>query len=581
MIKMDNNKVKKKIRKTSFEYFSTPFGAIIVQEVYEPLTQGFGFVVYDRGKNTWQKVEELKNEYSLESLEFEEYLRPYKVKIISKTNLPIVVFPTEPLEFSSTKELMEEIANYIKKYVEIEEKDLWLIVRFVLHSWIYDVGDYAMQIQVLGDFGSGKTRLLKVLRLICYNALMLTGGTSLSAYRRLQSRFQGTLLVNEFEPTKSSEDSNELIQWINSGFERDLTIALTNKLNPNVQEFFIPFSPKIFASRNVVENVATRSRLIVIEMQKKTREDIPIELPKEIYQEAEILRNKLLMFRLKYYIPNYKLPQEILERLQKDKTIDDRFKQNMFPLLILASIIGDEKEADDVFEFYRKASLDFKKQIATQTIEGILFNTVVEICNQNEYDKEEFIGLIDEDYKLVAINTSLLQKKTGLGSRTIVKALERMRMVQEVVKKNVITKFDEDGPIIKTKSIRKWSFPNERLWIEACSRYYFDEVNKLISTIDIPSVLRSSSFIPLSKEQEEKETQKAETSKGLVLDLSTSPLEQNLMVHKSEVKYHCEDCENFIPIAMKCKKYPERVIVSPMAEYPVNCPFFKLKTGEQ
>jgi hypothetical protein len=41
--------------------------------------------------------------------------------------------------------------------------------------------------------------------------------------------------------------------------------------------------------------------------------------------------------------------------------------------------------------------------------------------------------------------------------------------------------------------------------------------------------------------------------------------------------YHCKDCENFIPYAQLCKAYPERVVVVFSAEYPRDCPFFKLK----
>jgi len=576
---MTKEEKKKKKRKVAFEFIEIQDGGIIVQEVYEPLTRSFGFVVYDKKSCSFQKVEEYKNEYSLE----EEVLVPFRVPILRKRNLPVVVFANEPEEFYSVKELIDEIKAYIKKYVELKEEDLWIIVRFVLHTWIYDVGDYAMQIQVLGDFGSGKTRLLKILRLICYNALMLSGGTSLSAYRRLQSKFQGTLLINEFEPNKSSEDSNELIQWINSGFERDLPIALTNKLNPEVQEFFIPFSPKIFASRNVIENVATRSRLIVIKMEKKTREDIPIELPQEAYEEAEELRNKLLMFRLKYYVPNFVLPKEILERTQNDKTIDDRFKQNMFPLLILTSIIGDEKEVDEVFEFYRKASLEFKKQIATQTVEGILFNTIIEICNQKEYDKEEFLGYIDENYKLVAITTNLLQRRLGFSPKTIAKALQRIGLVQERTTKKVIVKFEDKEPIIKNKVLRRWVFQSEKAWIEACSRYFFEQrdeektislsVISDINVIDIPEVLKSSSFINLENKLSEAK------SMTLMPDMPLLKTESSYVSEKVEKtsKYHCEDCENFIPYAQLCKAYPERVVVLFSAEYPSVCPFFKLK----
>jgi len=49
---------KKKKRKVAFEFIETQDGGIIVQEVYEPLTRSFGFVIYDKKSCGFQKVEE-------------------------------------------------------------------------------------------------------------------------------------------------------------------------------------------------------------------------------------------------------------------------------------------------------------------------------------------------------------------------------------------------------------------------------------------------------------------------------------------------------------------------------------------
>jgi len=517
-----------------FESFETTDGRVLVQEVFDYENQKFGLLIYNQKTGTFEIVEKYKVS--------EETWVPQPIPISKLRKMPRVILASEPQNFEDVKSLMNATAQFITKYVDLEKRHLWFIVRFILHTWIYDCGDYAEQSQALGDFGSGKTRLFKILRLLCYNALAVAGGSTLSAYKRLQSKFAGTLLVNEFENYETSEDANMFIQWINNGFERDLPIALSDKLNPEKQRFFDPFGPKFFTSRNRIENVAARSRLVIIEMQKSNRPDIPINLPDEAYEEAKILRNKLLMFRMKFWQPNFKLPQIIYDMLQNDATIDGRFKQVALPLLILAAIINDENEVKEVFEFYRKASFDFKREIATQTAEGILFNTMLEICKQNTYDSEEFLGAIDEEYHLVAVTTNILQKRTGFAARTIARALQRIGMAQEKITRKVIAAFGENGPILKNKSLRRWVFQTERAWVEASSRYYFDEQNNseekteapvlgsaLSATsaleIPIPDVLKSNSFIILENKIS-KEDDKADKALKALLHTATSNSEK-------------------------------------------------------
>jgi len=476
-------------------------GSSLLQEVYDG--QSFRFILFDQATGEWKLVDEH------EDPGLQVVYRPTNIPV-SKIGLPRVILPAEPEEYGDGKKLLDDVAWFIKKYDELSDDDLWLATRFVLHSWIYDVGDYAMQLLVLGMFGSGKTRLFKTLRLVCYNALGLAGGSSLSAYRRLQERFRGTLLVNEFEPDKSmnaSEDSNEIIQWLNNGFERDLPIALSNKKDPSKQEFFDPFCPKLLTSRNMIENVATRSRLVIIKMQQKTREDIPIHLPKEAYEEAATLRNRLLSFRLKHWRQNYELPSEIDAKLRGASDIDDRFKQVMMPMLLLYSITG--LDVEEVFNFYRKQQALFKRDIALGTTEGIVFNALVETARQESFEDPEFYGWIDEDRKLVGVGSSLLKERTGFSTRTITKALERIGLKLERASFKVLDwnkRLNE--PETRVKTLRLWRFPDEKTWRRAFKLYAYEGEDKgkkptesqgLVPTStmepECPPALRSSAFI--------------------------------------------------------------------------------------
>jgi hypothetical protein len=467
-------------------------GSLLLQEVFDG--QVFRFILFDQRTEDWRFVDE-----------YQDPILPilYKPTIIpiSKLGLPRVVLPTKPEIYENEAKLLEEVACFIRKFVELNDEDLWLTARFVLHTWVYDVGDYAIQALVLGQFGSGKTRLFKILRLLCYNALGLGGGSSLSSYRRLQERFRGALLVNEFQ-LNNTDDSSEIIQWLNNGFERDLPIALSDKKDPVKQQFFDPFCPKLFTSRNMIDNVATRSRLIIIKMQQKTRTDIPIQLPKEAYEEAAKLRNKLLSFRLKHFKVNFELPNDIDFKLREATDIDDRFKQTMLPMLLLYSLIG--LDVEEVFKFYRKQQMLFKLDIATGTVEGIVFNTLIELCRLENFNEPEFWGWIDEDKKLVGVGSSLLKHRTGFSVKTIAKALERIGLKQEKVSTKVLTwNINRNEPEVKVRTLRFWRFPDEKTWQRAYQVYCYREdpvptsATSATSAIkeECPTVLRSSGFI--------------------------------------------------------------------------------------
>ena len=478
---------KLKVEKVVFK----DLGDLLLQEVFDG--QAFRFILFDQRTGDWRFVEEYRDPI------LPVVYKPTTIPV-SKIGLPRVVLPMRPETYESEAKLLEEVTCFIRKFVELSDEDLWLTSRFVLHTWIYDVGDYAIQALVLGQFGSGKTRLFKVLRLLCYNALGLSGGSSLSSYRRLQERFRGTLLVNEFE-LNNSDDSSEIIQWLNNGFERDLPIALSDKKDPTKQQFFDPFCPKFFTSRNMIENVATRSRLVIIRMQQKTRNDIPINLPKEAYEEAAKLRNKLLFFRLKYYRPSYELPQDIERMLKEASDIDDRFKQVMFPMLLLHSLIG--LNVEEVFEFYRKQQALFKRDIAMETTEGIVFNALVELCKLENYDDIEFYGWIDEERKLIGVGSSLLKNKTGFSTKTIAKTLERIGLKQERASFKVLA-WDKvrDGPEVKVKTLRLWRFPDEKTWQRAYRIYYHEgAVPRSVTSVtsvteeECPAILKSSGFV--------------------------------------------------------------------------------------
>ncbi len=462
-------------------------GSFLIQQVWN---NGPKLLVWDKVQ---KQVLDVREEFEYDGVRYKPF-----VKIPLKRNgEPAIGLASYPMDYGSERELISEVKAFIQKYCELEPSSLEFLSRFVLHTWIYDFNDYAIYVFLHGLIGVGKTRVAKILSLVCYNSLFVSGNTSFSAYKRLISRFRGTLLINEFEP-RNDDDSDEIIAWLNNGFEKDNPFALSRKNDPEKQDFYDSFGPKVFTTRRLVENSSLLSRAVLIEMHEASRKDIPVKLGREAYLQAALLRNKLLMFRLKHYHDSYELSPELDERLRNDSNIPPRFKQQALPMLTLYEIAG--LNVEEAFDFYHKLGQEFKKRVATTTLEGILFNAILEICHQDSYD-EEFLGFIDENKKLVGVGLKLLQKRVDLSQRLIAKTLQRIGMVSEKRKKPVLIWDKEiNSPVVKDRTLRLWVFPNEKAWREAFERYFYQEDSNPGKDFSIiPEVLKSLVFMPEPK----------------------------------------------------------------------------------
>ena len=109
---------------------------------------------------------------------------------------------------------------------------------------------------------------------------------------------------------------------------------------------FQVYGPKILASRGEYEDRALESRFIAEDMgQRELRRNIPINLPPEWEQEAQSLRNKLLMYRFRNR-STVSIKQELV-----DWSIEARINQVFVPLL---SIIDDTEVRNSIMQYARQ-----------------------------------------------------------------------------------------------------------------------------------------------------------------------------------------------------------------------------------
>lgn len=357
---------------------------------------------------------------------------------IVRSNL--VLFPSTAKEYGSEERLIEEIKQFVHRYLDLSPFFEQIVPYYVLFTWVYDKFNELPYLRAIGDYGSGKSRFLKVIGSVCYKPIFANGATTVSPVFRLIDEFRGTLILDEAD-FAASDFSSEMIKILNSGHSRGMPVIRSEGKDDKNYEprAFNVYCPKIIATRGFYRDKALESRFIVEEMgYRKLREDIPINLPSSFDSEALGIRNKLLMFRLKNY-DKVTIKNELV-----DKTLEPRLNQIIVPLM---SIISDSKLRHDLGSSVRDYHLQMVRDRGME-IEGQILEVIKELLDSGV--EEPLIGQIKE--KLTEKHGEDYEKKItarGIGSK-----------IRQIFK--LKTEKTRDGYIIPKTEAEKLNFHFER-----------------------------------------------------------------------------------------------------------------------
>jgi predicted house-cleaning noncanonical NTP pyrophosphatase (MazG superfamily) len=331
----NKNKIKSEIYSSYTSFYKARDGTLI-EMTYNSVEETTGLAIYKDGEAKYQQSVLVDN----------KRLFPYS----ANNNLvkhKVVLFPSEAKEYNSEAELLKEISDFIYQYVDLSPFFQKLTPYYVLFSWVYDCFNELPYLRFIGDTGSGKTRAVETIGSICYKPIFATGGASVSPIFRILDLFRGTLLIDEAD-YRFSDEKAEIMKILNCG--NTPTFPVLRSESKKQKEFnpiaFQVFGPKIFDTRRYFQDPALENRCITEEMgEQKLRDDIPINLPDEFWQEALEIRNKLLMFRFRNY------GQKKINPELNDKSIEPRLNQIIVPL---ASIISDQEIVEQLKFFIKE-----------------------------------------------------------------------------------------------------------------------------------------------------------------------------------------------------------------------------------
>jgi len=323
----------------------------------------------------------------------------------------VVLFPSKPEEYESQEKLIVEIQTFINKYLAISPFFERIASYYVLFSWIHDDFNELPYLRGLGDYGTGKSRLLQVVGSICYQPIFAGGATTVSPIFRILEKFKGTLMLDEAD-FKMSDATADIIKILNCGFMKNMSILRSeanNKKSYDVRSFNV-FGPKIIATRQLYEDSALESRMITEDMSLiPRRDDIPCNLPTSFWDEALMFRNKLLLFRFR------EKGKHPLNTKLSNPDIEPRLNQISLPLM---SIIDNPAVLDEVKKYLE----DYNEKIKSDRTLSYPYQILEAICNlldkgTKQPSMEEIAG---EFNKGLDLNEQKSAKKIGFLIRKVV-----------------------------------------------------------------------------------------------------------------------------------------------------------------
>jgi hypothetical protein len=330
----------------------------LYEQVYDPITFETSFVYLDEG--TIHYITEIEH----------NGIKFIPINDRKAIEMGAIFFPDKPLEYGTLQDLINEINQFIFKYMDISDLFRMFSTWYIIFSWVTDEINTVPYLRVVSDFGTGKSRFLQTVGKLCYKPMILAGATTVASMFRSIERWKGTLILEEYTPKESGEEEDET-KILNCGFERGIPVTRCNK-DKGTLEYFDCFGPKIISSRHEFKDQALNSRCLTEILKETNRTDIPILLPLDFYKNQQDIRNKLLMFRLQHWkdvdpekIQNIKFPD-----------ISKRLKQAFSSFVAL---FAHDEVALSLFMDYVKLYNQKMIDEQSQSFDGLIINAYFEL----------------------------------------------------------------------------------------------------------------------------------------------------------------------------------------------------------
>ena len=316
------------------------------------------------------------------------------MKSVDETWIPMDRYPFPQIngavDYETLEELYDRINEFINEHADLTEENYYHVVTaFIIATWRREDFDAVPYLMFLGEFASGKTRMLEILHALCYRPIR-TSSISSAALVQLTHKHNATLLIDETD-ILNAESKGELVGILNSGYKAG-DFYIRAKQESEDLEYWKTFGFKALAGTQDF-NKTLNSRCIEIPMEKATR-SIRKKLNKVRGSE---LRMKLLNYRNRNLfkpLDDVQLPFE-----------NGRNHELFTPLIQ----IMPEKHRELVIKCGLKQESSRKVEDAT-SFEGDVLRALLTVIKNNKSERIK-VSEIFEEYKIQSdVDSEILDK---------------------------------------------------------------------------------------------------------------------------------------------------------------------------
>ena len=287
----------------------------------------------------------------------------------------VILLPSEMGELKDESELLFAIKAHNARYFDFGADETFEQLCMIYPFFTYLARQFRTvpYLRALGDYGTGKSRLLKTIGPICYQPIMTNAGSSASSLFRILDLFTNSTLVLDEADFSNSDEASMIAKILNGGNEKGQPILRSEKNamgNFDAAAFDV-FGPKIIGMRKDFQDQATASRCLTKEMLPiMPHPRIPLDLPPVEVFEKECLGIRNALFT--YMMHNIQRDQQV-DLGAIDRAMDSRTAQVTVSLL---TVMKSEKGRDLVREYLKNVTEERKgERYATFTarvLEGIM-----------------------------------------------------------------------------------------------------------------------------------------------------------------------------------------------------------------
>ena len=287
----------------------------------------------------------------------------------------VILLPSEMSDLLDENALLFAIKAHNARYFDFGADETFEQLCMIYPFFTYLARQFRTvpYLRALGDYGTGKSRLLKTIGPISYQPIMTNAGSSASSLFRILDLFTNSTLVLDEADFNNSDEASMIAKILNGGNEKGQPILRSekNEMGNFDAAAFDVFGPKIIGMRKDFQDQATASRCLTKDMVPiMPHPRIPLDLPPVEIYEKECLGIRNALFT--YMMHNIQKDQQV-DLGAIDRAMDSRTAQVTVSLL---TVMKSEAGRDLVRAYLQNVTEERKGErygtFTARVLEGIM-----------------------------------------------------------------------------------------------------------------------------------------------------------------------------------------------------------------